>query len=79
MQGTRGVLWTHELYEPLSYNQDRAFFHSFPSDVSRWRAHLRRGHVPLCTTVTEIILTMKLTRLCLLLLLSGLCDRVQLR
>ncbi|CEH16679.1 Actin regulatory protein (Wiskott-Aldrich syndrome protein) [Ceraceosorus bombacis] len=32
LKGTRGVLWTHELYEPLSYHQDRAFFHSFPGD-----------------------------------------------
>lgn len=34
LQGTRGVLWEHELYEGFTYNQDRTFFHSFQGDVS---------------------------------------------
>lgn len=32
--GTRGVIWEHELYNGLEYNQDRPFFHSFSGDVS---------------------------------------------
>ena len=32
-QGTRGVIWQHELYEDLVYHQDRTFFHSFAGDV----------------------------------------------
>lgn len=34
IDGTRGVIWEHELYEPFDYFADRAFFHSFPGDVS---------------------------------------------
>ena len=34
IEGTRGVIWEHELYEGFEYNPDRAFFHSFPGDVS---------------------------------------------
>lgn len=33
LDGTRGVIWEHELYEDLEYNPDRAFFHSFAGDV----------------------------------------------
>lgn len=33
LDGTRGVIWEHELYNGIEYNPDRAFFHSFPSDV----------------------------------------------
>jgi hypothetical protein len=32
--GTRGVIWTHELYDKFEYFQDRPFFHSFAGDVS---------------------------------------------
>lgn len=34
IDGTRGVMWEHELYDGFEFYQDRAFFHSFPSDVS---------------------------------------------
>lgn len=34
LNGTRGVIWEHELYEAFEYFQDRPFFHSFPGDVS---------------------------------------------
>lgn len=27
--GNRGVIWDQEIYDPLYYNQDRTFFHSF--------------------------------------------------
>ncbi|KAJ3569822.1 hypothetical protein NP233_g4804 [Leucocoprinus birnbaumii] len=30
--GTRGVIWEHELYDGFEFFQDRAFFHSFPGD-----------------------------------------------
>ena len=33
--GTRGVIWEHELYEGFEYYQDRAYFHTFPGDVSK--------------------------------------------
>ena len=33
IEGTRGVIWEHELYEGFEYNPDRAFFHSFAGDV----------------------------------------------
>lgn len=32
LQNGRGVVWEHELYEPLSYNQDRTFFHTLEGD-----------------------------------------------
>jgi Wiskott-Aldrich syndrome protein len=32
-QGTRGVIWKHEIVESMQYYQDRTFFHTFPSDV----------------------------------------------
>ncbi|EDR10182.1 actin regulatory protein [Laccaria bicolor S238N-H82] len=32
LDGTRGVIWEHELYEGLEYSQDRGFFHSFAGD-----------------------------------------------
>jgi neural Wiskott-Aldrich syndrome protein len=34
LDGTRGVIWEHELYEGFEYFQDRPFFHSFSGDVS---------------------------------------------
>lgn len=34
LDGTRGILWEHELYEDLEYNRERNFFHSFEGDVS---------------------------------------------
>lgn len=34
LDGTRGVIWEHELYEGFEYHADRAFFHSFAGDVS---------------------------------------------
>src|SRR5258705_13167068 len=34
LQGTRGVIWEHELYNNLELLQDRPFFHSFAGDVS---------------------------------------------
>lgn len=34
LEGTRGLLWQHELYENFEYNQERNFFHSFEGDVS---------------------------------------------
>lgn len=34
LQGTRGVIWEHELYDDMEYNQDRPFFHTFAGDVS---------------------------------------------
>jgi hypothetical protein len=33
LDGTRGVIWEHELYEDFEYFQDRAWFHSFAGDV----------------------------------------------
>jgi Wiskott-Aldrich syndrome protein len=36
LDGTRGVIWEHELYEGLEYHPDRAFFHSFAGDVSSY-------------------------------------------
>lgn len=35
LQGTRGVIWEHELYDDFTLNDDRPFFHSFPGDVSQ--------------------------------------------
>ncbi|KAJ2923791.1 hypothetical protein H1R20_g13307, partial [Candolleomyces eurysporus] len=32
LEGTRGVIWEHEIYQDLEYNPDRAFFHSFSGD-----------------------------------------------
>jgi neural Wiskott-Aldrich syndrome protein len=37
LQGTRGVIWEHEIWEPFEYHLDRPFFHSFSGDV---RVHL---------------------------------------
>jgi len=34
IDGTRGVIWEHELYSDFKLYQDRSFFHSFPGDVS---------------------------------------------
>lgn len=31
-QNGGGVVWEHELYEPLSYNQDRTFLHTLEGD-----------------------------------------------
>jgi hypothetical protein len=33
LNGTRGAVWSHELYAGFEYFQDRPFFHSFPGDV----------------------------------------------
>jgi len=33
LDGTRGIIWDHELYEGLELNQDRNFFLSFAGDV----------------------------------------------
>lgn len=35
LNGTRGVIWEHELYDGFEYYSDRPFFHSFAGDVSR--------------------------------------------
>ncbi|KAF8066732.1 hypothetical protein FPV67DRAFT_1367468, partial [Lyophyllum atratum] len=32
LEGTRGVIWEHELYEGFEYHPDRSFFHSFAGD-----------------------------------------------
>jgi neural Wiskott-Aldrich syndrome protein len=34
IDGTRGVIWEHELYDGIEYFQDRPYFHSFAGDVS---------------------------------------------
>jgi len=34
IDGTRGVIWEHELYSDFKLYQDRSFFHSFAGDVS---------------------------------------------
>ena len=34
VDGTRGVIWEHELYSDFELHQDNSFFHSFPGDVS---------------------------------------------
>ncbi|KAF8554503.1 PH domain-like protein [Imleria badia] len=31
-EGTRGVIWTHELYAQFEYHKDRSFFYSFHGD-----------------------------------------------
>jgi Wiskott-Aldrich syndrome protein len=33
LEGTRGILWEHELYKDLEYNNESNFFHSFEGDV----------------------------------------------
>jgi hypothetical protein len=35
LSGTRGVIWSHELYDGFEYFQDRPFFHSFAGDVRK--------------------------------------------
>lgn len=32
VQSDQGIIWEHELYEPLSYNQDRTFLHTLEGD-----------------------------------------------
>lgn len=32
LQGTRGIIWDHDIYENMQYNQDRRFFHTFEGD-----------------------------------------------
>ncbi|PPR07859.1 hypothetical protein CVT24_005596, partial [Panaeolus cyanescens] len=32
LDGTRGIIWQHELYDGIEFNQDRPFFHSFEGD-----------------------------------------------
>lgn len=40
-QGTRGIIWEHELYNNFVLNQDRTFFHTFEGDVScKWNGIL---------------------------------------
>lgn len=34
LEGTRGIIWEHELYSGFDYHPDRPFFHSFAGDVS---------------------------------------------
>lgn len=34
LDGTRGVIWEHQLYDGMEYFQDRPYFHSFSGDVS---------------------------------------------
>jgi hypothetical protein len=34
VDGTRGIIWEHELWEGFEFFMDRAFFHSFAGDVS---------------------------------------------
>ena len=34
LEGTRGILWEHELYQDLEYRTESNFFHSFEGDVS---------------------------------------------
>ena len=33
IDGTRGVIWEHELYDGIEYFQDRPYFYSFAGDV----------------------------------------------
>ena len=33
LDGTRGVIWEHELYTNLEFYQDRPYLHSFAGDV----------------------------------------------
>jgi len=35
IQGTRGNIWQHGIVDDMNYYQDRTFFHTFPSDVSK--------------------------------------------
>ncbi|PWN23129.1 hypothetical protein BCV69DRAFT_286476 [Microstroma glucosiphilum] len=32
LKGTRGIIWDHDIYENMQYNQDRRFFHTFEGD-----------------------------------------------
>lgn len=34
LNGTRGVLWEHELYDGIEFNKDAPFLYSFDGDVS---------------------------------------------
>ena len=34
LEGSKGVLWEHELYDDLEYDPENDFFHSFEGDVS---------------------------------------------
>lgn len=34
LEGTKGVLWEHELYDDFEYIPENDFFHSFEGDVS---------------------------------------------
>ena len=38
VDGTRGVIWDHELYQGLELHQDRSFFLSFAGDVRSFYA-----------------------------------------
>lgn len=44
LQGTRGVIWEHELYDGFTLNEDRPFFHSFAGDVSSLARPMRWLH-----------------------------------
>ena len=35
LEGNKGVIWEHELYDDLEYEPESSFFHSFEGDVSR--------------------------------------------
>ena len=45
IDGTRGVIWEHEFYAGFEYHADRAFFHSWASDV---------GYLFLCCSVLTL-------------------------
>ena len=34
LEGNKGVIWEHELYDDLEYEPESSFFHSFEGDVS---------------------------------------------
>jgi len=41
LEGTRSIIWEHEIYKSFEYNQDDPFFHSFDGDKSNH--HRRRA------------------------------------
>ena len=44
VDGTRGVIWEHELYSDFELYHDNSFFHSFPGDVSSPIQHTPTAH-----------------------------------
>jgi hypothetical protein len=48
LNGTRGTIWSHELYGGFEYFQDRPFFHSFAGDVRSVIVLLRSELTALC-------------------------------